>query len=1828
MIHQTAGKTPLTSTPLSILFLVFTALILAAGTARGNMVTGTGEVGHAELLGGFSGTPANGTIYFQDTVTGVEIINTDNGIPVSASGQTLRGTLGTTYGTVISGTASSLITNNNLANINPLDPSFDPSSSYSTALADFGTAFTSFLSLSSMNTGSMIYIQGDGNTRTYTGPAAAGNNNKLIRMDSGVTNFSIDNIRFKDFKIQFAADDPYTAPNGAVNTFIGNVSNNAQHESFGHIKENEFSNIEITVTTNNVNTDKNYLAGGGIIGLRSTDGSTEIGSIEGNIFRNLSVVTTNTTADGKPYIEGGGIIGVDGVSSPAVKKGIAQIGELKNNLFYQINIDSGDIILGGGVVGVNNNSRATDDTEANLLTVSGNIFGSGTKGVSNGGIDIKSQYALRGGGVIGLNALSNATNKLDILENNTFAGITVNVGTYIRGGGIVGLQANENSNKTTGSTLNIAQDNLFYNIEVTTGTFRGTVTVPDSGTATTYEGGNIEGGGIIGLRSMVNASSLAALQRNVFRGINISATTSGSASSDGQFGDIRGGGLVGISSATTVALGFINDNYFDNISVIAQHDLLGGGVIGVDAADSVTAAAFVGVINGNYFIGSSDYQTFKVEIINDTIGGGIIGVRAEKGSAFGISFEQNRFEYIYYSSNNLKGGGLLGLAAPTNDPANTGNAHLGSVDGNQIKDSRIVITDNITGGGIIGVYSETGKAEIDTVSNNVIIDTDTANPTVIADEIFGGGLIGVAGTKDQGEVYIYDITGNEIQGNAVEATSILFGGGIFGAYSLEGKSEITSVTGANIFHENTVKAETLYGGGIIGASGVTNTSNPDATAHILTVKGNVFHDNTVSDANLLFGGGIIGAMSAFGLAELGDISENEFSELKVQTLTNNTSSLLGGGIIGALGLTSTAPARINNVSGNDYIANEVTLNGLGMVGGGLIGVMTWQGPGEIGTISGNTFNKDNKVKTTRPPSGQSGPTSILGSIQGGGFIGVVGYEPGSTAHIGTITSNYFLFDKSVSDPAVSSAGFIMGGGIIGTWADESSSIDSVIGNVFINIKVSAGTFIDGGGIIGVNGLRGTRNNAPDPNMPKVHISLIEYSTFVGNEITANNGPIGGGAVYTFGLGQGDANGTLKISNSWFTDNKFSSTVTPNTGIYNGINNSPDAKVYGTVVVDTGTCNKFDGSGDCINKESYDTLILEANGNNNTIFRNNEINENGAKRYNSLYFGGVQIVDWVPVPYSSPIDGEYETLAPKVMSNAKLVIDAQSGSQVQVLDPIKVDQLLDNDTATYAGSFFMEVLGNGGDFIWDGDNVFLVGTYDPDDHGIILNNVELRDNSRTILKDGMTLDAEEHIFHLSPAGYMEVNGWEKDPLHFPNQTNTLWIKKAQLEGQIHFMLNGDDVNNADRVLLKVYPTNNDTTPGQVSVEGALITLSSFTLGRELVPGDDRFFLISAGSEEANDHESTASNYSIGGTPRNQYASSRRSNMTDYEFIIDRMDKPGGTDTTGNRFQVARLRRIAPSPTTTIFTQGFAVGSAFMAQTSTWLPDHSYQQADMAINGDNYWQIFAGIDFSRFNLDVMDDFDINASTFLAGVAKKYTGDLGKFLFGVYVEGGYGKFDIGDEVQHINGLTELIKGEGHLRYIGLGLMARQTFNNKFRIEASFRSGTMENDFKSTVPNFNENDYLGYKLRTPYLAAHLGLAYMYDINAVSSLDFVLRGYWSRLNGKSVYVEDGEHIAFSDTDSLRARGGIRYTRLTPNDTYWYVGGYYDYEFDQKFTASVEDGRFQLDTPSMTGGTGIFEIGLISHPTENKHFSLEFGFQGYVGEIEGLSGGIRLGYEF
>jgi hypothetical protein len=1114
-IYKTPGRPSHSFKSLSTLTLILVTLIFTVGAAWGEEYP-IPTADRTGLNSAFASANPGDTITF-GTFPGINFAAAAVAATVSKNNQTLKGTYIVDFAAPI-GTAESSIASSVGRDI-----------AYNTAIASLqGTVSTLQNSVAS-SASTLSYIQGTGGPRTFSNsnPTTL-NEAKLIRVNNSLTNFNVQGVSFKDLtsEITFAASGPSypTFGGGVVNTVLGNLNTNAGDAGFGEISGSDFSNINITVWNNaNPNGDYVYLAGGGIIGLRSTAGSVRIGTISsialtggvnGNVFRNLTVGTDGPYAN-QPYIEGGGIIGVDGVSTPSVAGGFSLISKVDDNLFYGITIDSKDILIGGGVVGVNNNSQNFSIlSNAIIGEIKGNIFGSGDIDTNNGGISVKTGFSLRGGGVVGINALSNSYTTLRNLEANVFAGIKVSVGTYLRGGGVVGLQANDVGKYVDTSTdnnpcdtakcpdvgtqLDSARQNVFMNIEVSTG----------DTPVTDYAGGNLEGGGVIGIRSNGGTAILVSANENIFRQITVTAkSTNPSTTTDNQKGDIRGGGIMGISSATSVAIGEVQNNYFDNIKISTTSNLLGGGVIGMDAAANVlsSGAASAGVFSNNTFMGTQNQSTFLIDVKGDTIGGGVIGISARTGNAIAINIDENTLNYINFNSNSLQGGGLIGFAAPTD--LLVGNAYIGSVSDNKIDGDIITITKSITGGGLIGIYSERGQGKINVVNGNTITNSkiSTTDSSKQNGYIRGGGIIGAVGTS--GQAWIDDAIGNTIKANTVDVAGsvqtvdtkttavAIQGGGILGVYSLVGEGVINYVDN-NTITDNTITARYghISGGGIVGASG------SKGTIHIDWVGNTTISANTINVNTNIIGSGVLGVYSHDGTAFIGTVNGNNKFEGNIVSTNSSSDALIGGGIIGVG--SSSGYVHIDNVIGkenNPVEGNQISNNSvavkLDIQGGGIIGVFTLQGGQTadkvyalIGRVSGNVFNS-NKV---------SADVSNAGSIMGGGIIGASGMT--TQVQITKVDHNV------ISQNTISSLD-ILGSGVIGVYTDSGSvSIREVSNNTFTGGTVNSADIIAGGGYIGAGGGQDTAK-----------ITSVQSNEFTGATVLVNDDPTYSGAIRGGGI---------------------------------------------------------------------------------------------------------------------------------------------------------------------------------------------------------------------------------------------------------------------------------------------------------------------------------------------------------------------------------------------------------------------------------------------------------------------------------------------------------------------------------------------------------------------------------------------------------------------------------------------------------------------------------------------------------------------------------------
>ena len=627
-----------------------------------------------------------------------------------------------------------------------------------------------------------------GNTRSPINKDYFYNTTKLLSVaNSGAGGLSLENLRFSGVNVTYSASR-------IVNGLIGNINTALADSSLGNLRGNACTDLSVSL---NGTVASQYMAGGGIIGIRSVQGSASIGDISGNVFKGLNVnitdsagATTGTGSGTSAYLEGGGIIGVDGVSSPASMSGRASINSLSNNLFTGIKVHSGDMLLGGGLVGVNNNSNNQDaNTFARLGRVSGNVFGNG---VSSGSydIDVDIGYSIRGGGVIGVNGFSNATVSLDGLDGNVFNGISVKTTSYLKGGGVVGLQTqyveNDLSTKTDSpgdypddsnnavsgddtkfssiavtavdqysASAGVVENNLFLNTQVETGSY-------------------LSGGGIIGLRANTGFASLAGLTNNIFKGLVVNV------GSDDNGNNLNGGGIVGVSSGRYAAFGTgtaaASGNYFDELNVtVTGGNLNGGGIIGVQYGDSATPSsqgfALVNDIKDNTFKSLS--VTTVTTASGDITGGGIVGMSGQSavGNLEGFTgFSGNRFDSLVVSSaGSLSGGGIVGAYSTG------GSVSINAFTGNSFTSTASVTSANaLTGGGIVGVYAGTGTAGMTGISNNQFGGLTVSSS---ASTLSGGGVVGAY--SGSGSAGFVGVTGNAFADTTV-TSGALSGGGVVG----------------------------------------------------------------------------------------------------------------------------------------------------------------------------------------------------------------------------------------------------------------------------------------------------------------------------------------------------------------------------------------------------------------------------------------------------------------------------------------------------------------------------------------------------------------------------------------------------------------------------------------------------------------------------------------------------------------------------------------------------------------------------------------------------------------------------------------------------------------------------------------------------------------------------------------------------------------------------------------------------------------------------------------------------------------------------------------
>lgn len=225
--------------------------------------------------------------------------------------------------------------------------------------------------------------------------------------------------------------------------------------------------------------------------------------------------------------------------------------------------------------------------------------------------------------------------------------------------------------------------------------------------------------------------------------------------------------------------------------------------------------------------------------------------------------------------------------------------------------------------------------------------------------------------------------------------------------------------------------------------------------------------------------------------------------------------------------------------------------------------------------------------------------------------------------------------------------------------------------------------------------------------------------------------------------------------------------------------------------------------------------------------------------------------------------------------------------------------------------------------------------------------------------------------------------------------------------------------------------------------------------------------------------------------------------------------------------------------------------------------------------------------------------------------------------FIEGGWGSYDSYNSFYN----AADVHGDGRNTFIGAGIFGRYDFEQGFYTDASVRAGSSNNKFNTNdIYDHVSFDNADYKIRTHYLGMHAGTGYLFNVNEQLLLDFSAKYLWTKMGGKDVMVAN-DPFQFKSINSHRVRidGAMNYIYNPQVNLMAGLG--YEYELDGEAKATTHN-YYDIEAPSVKGGTGILSLGINIKPTTNEHLSFDMKAQGYLGKRRGVGLSFNMRYDF
>ena len=1068
-------------------------------------------------------------------------------------------------------------------------------------------------------------------------------------------------------------------------------------------------------------------------------------------------------------------------------------------------------------------------------------------------------------------------------------------------------------------------------------------------------------------------------------------------------------------------------------------------------------------------------------------------------------------------------------------------------------------------GKVYGGHGTTGASSNTVELDNVQVTGSVSGGYTDSGDASDNAVTLSNGTTFTGDLYAGYTENGNATGNALTLSGITAPGSVRAGYTLSGNA-----SGTVTISDSTI-TDDVYGG--YTESGTANNSS-------VTIIDSTISDSTVNEYS-------IGSSVYAGYTRSGESSYN-------QVMVSGSNASIQGRVYGGYGSLDTSYNTVvlsegayvgddvvvahsagDSATSQNVLYNEVTVSSGSRVEGGLYGGVITEG---LGTVQYNTVNLNNAsvgydvvgggvlldapTGTVENNAVNISAGTVEGSVYGGAFEYSLAIDPGNS----DIRKNTVSLSK----------GTVVSGTIFGGY-------DSGIGDVTGNSASVSGSSVDGD-VYG--GLLDAQTGSVEDNHVDISAGTVGGSVY------------GGAFQYSSGTDSGTSdslNNTVSLSEGTVVSGSvfggYDSGIGDVTGNSVSVSGSSrvDGDVYGGMVKGNDDSNPGSASQNKVRIESGSTVGGSVYGG---------WNSNGETTGNFIYVNG--------------------TVSGGVTAGYTLSGNA-AGNEVLVEGGTVLDHLYGGYTAL--GSATGNVITVKGGTV----NAEMVGGYD--DGTATYNTVTLYDSARFTGSDiygGRSGGSSSDVF---TGNTFNVYG-QIDAASLQNFQNLNFYDVVEDKASVDLSRSAV-IGDGKGSMTNVFIGNLRNQEGDIAEEYVLIhtpTASSSYTGTNLYVNGDTVVTIGPDGSYvpysgivANDGTMDNATGSTGMTKSQTLTKGFLTFEVDYfikngQDLIARWkkDAPVEVNSETEEFTASRQASAALMDEGADFVAGEGIDRALQA--SQCLPGEPCgAKAFVAVNG-GYSTYKAGTTF-----------DMSYGNMLAGIARQCKiGPVG-YLAGVFFETGLSRFHSEYEPDD----SRSIDSEGHDYYYGVGALAKVFLNRDLLkglyAEGSIRYGLMMGDWQSHDIQ-SDGQTADWDGRAPYLTAHGGLGYMWNVTDNVTADVYAKYFWGHLWGDDGTI-CGQKFEFDDIYSSRVRTGARLNFKKDETFSWYLGGAWEHQFDSKSRGTI----YGYDVPStdLKGNTAIAEAGVFFKPAADSDFSFMLGTTGYFGEKrEGVTGHLQVRYEF